>query len=77
MGNASLKRWVLSEALNTARVGAALICCGSGFQRVGADTEKALSPQVHFLVFMGKSSRLASPDLREREGAWRLRRSER
>ena len=46
MGKASLKRWVLREALNTARVGAVLMCCGSGFQRVGADTEKALSPQV-------------------------------
>ena len=69
MGKASLKRWVLREALKTARVGAVLMCCGSGFQRVGADTEKALSPQVRFFVFVGKSRRLASPDLREREGA--------
>ena len=50
---------------------------GSAFQRVGAATEKALSPQVFRLIFFGTSRRPASLDLRERDGACGLRRAER
>ena len=73
MGKASLKRWVLREALNTASVEDSLMCNGSGFQRVGAATEKALSPQVRFLI----SRRLAFQDQRWGEGSYRSTRLQR
>ena len=68
MGKASLKRWVLREALNTASVEDSLMCNGSGFQRVGAATEKALSPQVRLFVVWVISRRFAFPDRRGRGG---------
>ena len=49
---------------------------GSSFQRVGAATEKALLPQVRSLALEG-SRRPASLDLRERDGVYGSRRSER
>ena len=75
--NAVLKRWVFSANLNVGSEGASLICFGSAFQRVGAATEKALSPQVFLLIFLGTSRRPASLDLRERDGACGCRRAER
>ena len=42
---------------------------GRPFQRVGAATEKALSPQVFFFILVGTTRRPASLDLRERDGA--------
>ena len=49
---------------------------GRAFQREGAATEKALSPQVRHLVLM--VFRVFAPaDLRQQVGAWRGRRSER
>ena len=47
---------------------------GRVFQREGAATEKALSPQVRSLV-LGIFKQFVSPDLRLRVGAWRGRRS--
>jgi len=48
------------------------------FQREGAATEKALSPQVRSLV-LGTDEQFVSADLRRRVGVWRegRRRSER
>ena len=69
MGKASLKRWVLREALNMASVGDSLMCNGSGFQRVGAATAKARSPQERFSVMCVNSRRLAFLDLRSRVGS--------
>ena len=60
-----------------ASVGASLMCNGSGFQRVGAATVKDLSPQVRFFALWVNSRRFAFSDLREREGTWRLIRSQR
>ena len=62
--------------LNVQRVGADLMWMGSEFHSEGAATEKALSPQVHFLA-LGSSRRLAELDLRERVGTWRWMSSER
>ena len=45
-----------------------LMCCGREFQRVGAAMEKALSPQVRSLVFLGIERRFASDERRLREG---------
>ena len=68
MGKACLKRYVLSADLKEERVGETLMWEGREFQRVGAATEKARSPQVRSLV-QGTCSRLAEMDLRNREGA--------
>ena len=46
MGKASVKRYVLSADLKEERAGETLMWEGSEFQRVGAATEKARSPQV-------------------------------
>ena len=54
--------------LNIGVVGRLRMCCGKVFQRVGADTEKALSPQVRCLVSGGTERRWASADRRSREG---------
>ncbi|KAM3861005.1 dihydroxyacetone phosphate acyltransferase-like [Diretmus argenteus] len=62
-----VKRWVLRVALKILREGASLMDFGSAFQREGAATEKALSPQVRRLV-LGTWRRPASLDLRERDG---------
>ena len=72
MGMAWLKRWVLRALLNADSVGAFFIWCGNEFHRERAATESALSPQVRHLV-LGTCRRLASADLRHREGAcwWR------
>ena len=48
--------------------GQAQMCCGKGFQRVGAVTEKALSPQVLCLVSGGMERRWASDERSSREG---------
>ena len=77
MGKASLKRWVLREDLNTERVGASLMCSGSGFQRVGAATEKALSPQVRLFGMWVYSRSFSLSDRREREGVRCFTRSQR
>ena len=69
MGKASVKRCVLRADLKEERVGETLMWEGSEFQRVGAATEKARSPQVRHSV-RGTFSRLAEMDLRNREGAW-------
>ena len=69
MGKASVKRYVLRADLKEERVGETLMWEGSEFQRVGAATEKARSPQVRRSV-RGTCSRLAEMDLRNREGAW-------
>ena len=53
------------------------MCLGRAFQRAGAATEKALSPQVLSLILLGTTRRPASLDLREREGACGTRRAER
>ena len=45
-----------------------LMGLGSEFQRVGAATEKALSPQVRCLVRAGRERRFPSEDRRAREG---------
>ena len=49
---------------------------GREFQRDGAATEKALSPQVRSLV-LGVLSVVVSVDLRRRVEVWGRRRSER
>ena len=69
-------RWVFRAVLKVGREGASLMFLGSSFQRVGAATEKALSPHVRRLV-LGGLRRPASLDLREREGLCGLRRLER
>ena len=76
MGKARLKRWVLRAFLNDDSVGAFYIWCGNEFHREGAATGNALSPQVRHLV-LGICRRLASADLRHREGACWWRRSAR
>ena len=75
--NAVLKRWVFSADLKVGSEGASLMFLGSAFQRVGAATEKALSPQVFLLTLLGPSRRPASLDLRERDGACGFRREDR
>ena len=62
-----VKRWVLRAVLKVLSEGASLMHFGSAFQREGAATEKALSPQVRRLV-LGTWRRPASLDLRERDG---------
>ena len=65
---AVLKRWVLVRGLNVDKFGQFRMCNGSAFQRVGAATEKALSPQVRCLVSGGRERRWAPEDRRSREG---------
>jgi len=67
-----LKRWVLRACLKEGRVGDCQMWMGREFQREGAATEKALSPQVRSLV-LG----FVSVDLRRRVWVWRERRLER
>ena len=71
-----MNRWVLSAVLKVSRVGMFLISGGSEFQRVGAETLKALSPKVRSLV-RGVVSTPESEDLRFRGGVWMWRRSDR
>jgi len=52
-----------------------LMGCGSEFQREGAATEKALSPQVQCLMRVGMDKRLASDERRQREEVWWCSRS--
>jgi len=47
-----LKRWVLRAFLKEGRVGDCRMWMGRVFQREGAATEKALSPQVRSLVLL-------------------------
>lgn len=54
--------------LKVDRLVQALMCLGSEFQREGAAMEKALSPQVRWLVLSGMDRRLVSEERREREG---------
>ena len=64
-----MNRWVFSAVLKAGSEGASRMFLGRVFQRVGAATEKALSPQVLSLIFFGTTRRPALLDLRERDGA--------
>ena len=70
-----LNRWVLSDVLNAVREEESLMDWGSEFQRMGAATEKALSPQDLRLVRVGRDRRLAVAERRERVGECLWRRS--
>ena len=65
---ANLKRWVFRGDLNVCMSLQSLMGLGSEFQRVGAATEKALSPQVRCLVRAGRERRFPADDRRAREG---------
>ena len=47
------------------------MCLGKEFQRVGAATEKALSPKVRCLVLGGGVRRFSSDEQRLHDGLWR------
>ena len=55
--------------LNEVRSVQSRMCLGREFQRVGAATEKARSPQVRHLD-LGMERRLALVERREREVVW-------
>ena len=62
--NAVLNRCVLSDVFNAVREEESLMDWSSEFQRVGAATEKPLSPQDLKLVRIGGDRRLAAAEWR-------------
>ena len=70
-----LKRWDLVSVFKVLSSAQSLMCLGIVFQREGAATEKALSPQVQCLVLWGGVRRFASEEQRVRDGLWQWSRS--